>query len=250
MPDINTAIILAAGRGSRLKELSLEQPKPMTQVNDTAIIEKLIRQLLQNRLKKIVVVVGYQADKLKSFILETFANQAVFHFVENKIFDRTNNIYSLYLAREYMMDGFFLFEADVFCDDRILESLLTAQQENIILIDKFTPEMNGTVVALDAASRVSAMFLNKDQKDGFDFSDKYKTLNFYKFNSAFINAFLLQKLEAHIQGKNVNSYYEQIVKEAVDSGYEFFGLKTGEPVWWEIDTLEDLEKAERMFPKA
>ena len=245
--DISTAIILAAGRGSRLKELSLEQPKPMTRVNDTAIIENLIRQLLENNLKNIVVVVGYQADKLQQFILESFGDRAAFHFVNNDIFDKTNNIYSLYLAREFMRDGFYLFEADVFCEDNVLCALLKAKQENVILIDKFTSEMNGTVVALDSASGVSAMFLSRDQGDGFDVSDKYKTLNFYKFSAAFIRDFLERKLEAHIHGENVNSYYEQIVKEAVDSGYQFFGLKTAGAKWWEIDTIEDLEKAEEIF---
>lgn len=247
MSLINTAIILAAGRGSRLKELSLVQPKPMTQVNDTAIIGNLIGQLLQNKIENIVVVIGYQAEKLKSYILDNFGNQAGFVFVENKIFDKTNNIYSLYLAEEFMQEGFFLFEADVYCENSITSDLLGSGQENIILIDKFTQEMNGTVVELDSVSRVKKMFLNKDQGEAFDFSDKYKTLNFYKFNKNFVQDFLIGKLEAHIKGHDVNSYYEQIVKEAIDSGHDFYGLKTGGAKWWEIDTQEDLEKAERIF---
>lgn len=249
MCDINTAIILAAGRGSRLKELSLEQPKPMTRVNDTAIIEKLIGQLLQNEMEKIVVVVGYQADKLRRYILDTFGHESRFHFVENTIFDQTNNIYSLYLAKEFMKSGFFLFEADVFCEDRIVSALLRSKEENIILIDRFSAEMNGTVVSLDSAARVSGMFLNKDQKENFDFSDKYKTLNFYKFSKTFAQDFLLRRLTKHIQGEDVNSYYEQIVKEAIDSGRQFYGLQTSGANWWEIDTLEDLEKAELIFGK-
>jgi len=249
MSDINTAVILAAGRGSRLKELSLAQPKPMTQVNETAIIENLIRQLIQNDIKKIVVVIGYQADKLKSYILDIFSGRAKFIFVENEIFDKTNNIYSLYLAAGYMNYGFYLFEADVFCDDIIVERLLKTAAHDIILIDKFTSEMNGTVVDLDDSAKVLNMYLNKDQTADFDFSDKYKTLNFYKISRSFVHEFFKNKLEAHISGKDVNSYYEQIIKEAVDNGYEFYGLKTENSRWWEIDTQEDLEKAELIFKK-
>jgi len=247
MSDINTAVILAAGRGSRLKELSLAQPKPMTRVNETAIIENLISQLIKYKMQKIVTVIGYQAEKLKSYIVKHFKDKAELIFVENEIFDKTNNIYSLFLAADYMAGGFYLFEADVFCEDRIIEDLLNTPEDDIILIDKFTYDMNGTVVDLNDSSRVMNMYLNRDQGAEFDFSDKYKTLNFYKISRAFTDDFFREKLEAHISGRDVNSYYEQIIKEAVDSGYDFYGLKTGKAKWWEIDTQEDLEKAEQIF---
>ncbi len=249
MSIIETAIILAAGRGSRLKELSLEQPKPMTEVNNIAIIDNLVRQLIDNKIKRIVVVIGYFAEKLKSHILAGFKNRAEFVFVENEIFDKTNNIYSLYLANKFMSGGFYLFEADVFCEDRIVEQFLKSSQEDVMLIDKFTNEMNGTVVRLAGNSYVDNMYLNKDQQEGFDFSDTYKTINFYKISKNFTNSFFANKLEAHINGEDVNSYYEQIIKEAVDNGYQFYGQKTLSNIWWEIDTHEELEKAESIFTK-
>lgn len=243
----NTAIILAAGRGSRLKELSLEQPKPMTEVNNISIIKNLIRQLVKNKIRRIVVVVGYLAAKLKSHILEEFKDASEFIFIENEIFDKTNNIYSLYLAEEYMHEGFYLFEADVFCENKIVDQFLAKTEHNIILIDKYTPAMNGTVVRFDNKNRVKKMYLNKDQGDNFDFSDAYKTLNFYKINKNFVENFLVDKLNQHIAGENVHSYYEQIIKDAVDEGHDFYGLVTASNKWWEIDTIEDLEKAEKMF---
>jgi len=249
MAVIDTAIILAAGRGSRLKELSLEQPKPMTQVNDKAIIDNLIRQLINNKIKNIVVVIGYFAEKLKNHILASFKDQANFIFVENEIYDKTNNIYSLYLAADYMADGFYLFEADVFCDDEIIESFIECPQENIMLIDRFTNEMNGTVVRLAESLDVEGMFLNTDQEEAFDFSNTFKTINFYKISKSFVESFFAEKLAAHINGEDVNSYYEQIIKEAVNSGYIFRGLNTISNTWWEIDTHQDLEKAEAIFKR-
>lgn len=247
MSRTDIAIILAAGRGSRLKELSLEQPKPMTEVNSQSIISNLIRQIIQNDITKIVVVVGYLADKLQEHILERYSSQAEFIFVENKIFDKTNNIYSLYLAEKYMHDGFYLFEADVFCDDSILHGLFNNDNENIILVDKFTHEMNGTVVRFDEQGSVKGMFLNKDQSERFDHSDTFKTLNFYRIAGNFVENFFLKKLQSHINGQDVNSYYEQIIKEAIDTGHSFHCLVTANHNWWEIDTLEDLEKAETIF---
>ena len=247
MLKTDPAIILAAGRGSRLKELSLEQPKPMTEVNNESIISNLIGQIINNGITKIVIVVGYLADKLEQHILAKYKSQAELVFIKNEIFDKTNNIYSLYLAKEYMNNGFYLFEADVFCDNVIMKTLFENENQNIILVDKFTNEMNGTVVRFDSNYSVNGMYLNKDQMGRFDHSDTYKTLNFYRIGKDFVTTFFSKKLQAHIDGQDVNSYYEQIIKEAIETGLQFHCLVTANHNWWEIDTIEDLEKAESIF---
>ncbi|HIE41224.1 MAG TPA: phosphocholine cytidylyltransferase family protein [Candidatus Aenigmarchaeota archaeon] len=249
MPQNNTAIILAAGRGSRLKELSLEQPKPMTSVNKTSIIHNLVKLLIQNGFRKIVVVTGYFAQKLQQSILAVFKGQAEFIFVEKKKFDSTNNIYSLWLAAEHFADGFYLFEADVFCDASLIKKLKLSPAQDIILLGAYTEQMNGTVVELDQDGMVKEIYLKRHQTAPFDFNGKYKTINFYKLSSEFVNRFFLKKLQEHIDREDVYSYYELIIKEAVDRKYPFFGLLAKESKWWEIDTLEDLNMAERIFNK-
>lgn len=242
-----TAVILAAGRGSRLKELSLEQPKPMTEVHQTGILNNLIAHLISGGMHQIVVVTGYFADKLKADILEHFDGQAEFVFVENKIYDSTNNIYSLWLAADYLKNGFYLFEADVFCEYRVIELLLNAKADNVALLGKYKNTMNGTVVDLDGDGHILNMYLKRHQTEGFDFNGKFKTINFYKLSPAFVNDFFLNKLREHIEREDVNSYYELIIKEAIDQRIPFFGLAVGAARWWEIDTIEDLHLAEAIF---
>jgi len=247
MKYINTAVILAAGRGSRLKELSLEQPKPMTEVNNTGILNNLVGHLINAGLSRIVVVTGYFADKLQKEIMDNFENQAEFIFVENKIFNSTNNIYSLWLAAEYLKEGFYLFEADVFCDYDLIKQIVEHKAENITLLGTYTELMNGTVVDLNSSELVENMYLKRHQVDDFSFEEKYKTINFYKLSKKFIDEFFLDKLEEHIKNDDVNSYYELIIKEAIDLKYPFAGLRVGEAKWWEIDTIEDLQIAENLF---
>lgn len=247
MENVDTAIILAAGRGSRLKELSLEHPKPMTQINDISIIENLVQNLISQHIKNIVMVVGYLADKLKEHLEERFGAAANMIFVENDIYDKTNNIYSLWLAAEYMKKGFYLFEADVFFEEQVLKRLLEHEADDIILIDRYNPEMEGTVVRLDNHSMVKKMYLKRHQTEDFNFEDTYKTLNFYKISRNFVESFFMQKLRSHIERNDVNSYYELIIKEAIDEGFKFFGLSTEGLKWWEVDTYEDLLKAESIF---
>jgi len=247
MSKIDTAIILAAGRGSRLKELSLEQPKPMTEVNNLGILNNLIRHIIDSGIPKIVVVIGYFAQKLEEDILAQFDDQAEFIFIENKIFDKTNNIYSLWLAEDYLSNGFYLFEADVFCDYDVVAKMVQHPANNLMLLGRYTEQMNGTVVDLDGSKNVLNMYLPRHQKDGFDFSDKFKTINFYKLSAAFVNSFFLSKLEEHIKQEDVNSYYELIIQEAIEYKFPFYGLDVEDARWWEIDTIEDLSLAEKLF---
>jgi choline kinase len=241
------AVILAAGRGSRLKELSLEQPKPMIQVNNVTIISNLVQHLISSKVDTIVVIVGYMADRLKEH-LAPFNTKANLIFVENEIYDKTNNIYTLWLAKEYLRNGFFLFEADVFIEESIVKDFLNSQKADLMLVDKFTPDMNGTVVDFDANKKVQRMYLNRDQDDNFSFADKFKTVNFYKIGATLAQSFFLPRLEEHISRKDTGSYYEVIIKEAIESGYTFYAFETGERKWYEIDTRDDLEMAQRIFP--
>ncbi len=249
MELIRTGIILAAGRGSRMKEMSLERPKPMTVVNHTTIIDNLIRQLIETGLKRIVVVVGYMAEKLVGHLEEAFNGRVELSFVHNTIYDRTNNIYSLWLAKPYLENGFYLFEADVFCDDRMIEQFIRHAAENIILVGPYQRNMEGTVVELDSDGKVRNMYLKKDQNVTFDYSDKYKTINFYRIDKRIASKFFIHKLEEHIRNEDVNSYYERIIKEAVEKGYRFEGLVIEDEKWWEIDNHDDLEIAQTMFGK-
>jgi len=239
-------IILAAGRGSRLKELSLEQPKPMIEVNNITIISNLVKHLIAAQMDQIVVIIGYKADKLKKH-LQPFSDQVELLFVENPIFDTTNNIYSLWLAKEHLRDGFFLFEADVFLEEAILFDFLKSDKEDVMLVDKFTANMNGTVVDFDDHKKVLGMYLRVNQTGDFSFDNKFKTVNFYKISKRLSESFFIDKLDYHIEHKDTGSYYELIIKEAIESGWDFYAHETGTLKWYEIDTQEDLVFAQKLF---
>ena len=155
----------------------------------------------------------------------------------------------MWLAEEYLKNGFFLFEADVFFEDKVLELLLEHNAEDIILIDQFKQEMEGTVVDLDKQSIIKNMYLKRHQVENFVFESKFKTINFYKISQNFVDSFFMSKLRAHINKKDVNSYYELIIKEAIDEGFKFYGLTTVGLKWWEVDTYEDLVRAEEIFAR-
>lgn len=229
-----------------MKELSLEQPKPMITVNNVTIISNLVQHLISSKIQHIVVIIGYKAEKLKEH-LHHFNQVVTLTFIENPIYDQTNNIYSLWLAKEYLKNGFYLFEADVFLEEAILTEFLKTNKDDIMLVDHYSPVMNGTVVALDEQKKVTGMYLKVDQHQNFVFADKYKTVNFYKISKELAQSFFIEKLDYHIAHQDTGSYYELIIKEAIENGKDFFALETGDRKWFEIDTKEDLDQAEQMF---
>ena len=109
--------------------------------------------------------------------------------------------------------------------------------------------MNGTVVELTVDSIIKKMYLSSHQGKSFDFYQKFKTVNIYKLNKHYAENYFLKKLEKHIKRGDINIYYEQIIKEDIDDGHIFYGLKTKDIKWWEIDTQEDLEITWRIFSK-
>ncbi|MFP4549023.1 MAG: sugar phosphate nucleotidyltransferase [Fidelibacterota bacterium] len=242
-----TAIVLAAGRGRRLKELTEDQPKPMVTVHGKSIISNLVEKLIAAGFDRIVMLVGYKA-KMMQHHLNPYTEKVDLIFIENKVYATTNNIYTLWLAKNYLQEGFYLFEADIFCDASILKNLAESENENVIVADKFTDQMNGTVIKYDPGTmKVIGMYLSKDQGRNFDYSDAYKTVNFYKLGKEYVTEFFLPRLQHHIDCKNVDAYYELIIHEALQRNYPFFCQLTGDDKWWEIDNEEDLRIARDLF---
>jgi choline kinase len=247
--DKYPAVILAAGKGQRLGSATDKIPKPMVEVNGIQIIDNLISALIENNIDQIVVVTGYLHETLSDH-LDQFSDQVDLVIIENEVFDTTNNIYSLWKARDYLKKGFYLFEADIFFDKQVIKNLLNSTHQNVMLVGKYTSAMEGTVVSLISDSIVENMYLKRHQELNFNFSDKFKTVNFYKIGEKFTEEYFLEKLEEHIIREDLNSYYELIIEEALKAEWQFFGLDAGTIKWWEIDTQADLNYCESLFKRS
>ncbi|MDE6400928.1 MAG: phosphocholine cytidylyltransferase family protein, partial [Muribaculaceae bacterium] len=241
------AIILAAGMGRRLGEYTADNTKCMLEVNGIRLIDRMLAQLFDLELERVVIVVGYEGDKLKNYILQNYPGKPIV-FVENKVYDKTNNIYSLWLAREYMAESdTILLESDLIFEDNVLKSALTCKDRNVALISKYENWMDGTMVKIDENRNI----INFVPKADFKYSDTesyYKTVNIYKFSKDFIVSHYLPFLDAYIRALGENEYYEQVLR--VLTIIDKFGLKalpiTGMN-WYEIDDVQDLRIAETIF---
>lgn len=241
------AIILAAGMGKRLKNLTKDKTKCMITVNGITLIERMLSQLDKLNLNKIVLVVGYQSEKLIEFIATLKINTPI-EYIHNNIYDKTNNIYSLYLAKQYLeTSDCLILESDLIFEDGILEDLVNDNRPNLALVDKFESWMDGTVVTIDNDDNI-LNFYTKDQFSFEEIKNYYKTVNTYKFSNEFSKHYYIPFLEAYIKSLGFNEYYEQVLK--VISNLKDADIKVkrlNNKNWYEIDDIQDLNIAESIF---
>ena len=241
------AIILAAGMGSRLKELTKNNTKCMVKVNGVTLIDRMLHQIEKNKIDRIIIVVGYKGEILKEYI-NSLDIKIPITFVENPIYNKTNNIYSLYLAREYLTkDDTLLFESDLIFEDNLITMLIDDPRPTLALVDKYEAWMDGTCVKLDENSNIDAFVPgSKFKYDEID--EYYKTINIYKFSKNFSETHYVPFLEAYSKALGNNEYYEQVLKviTMLDDS-ELKAKKINGEKWYEIDDAQDLDIAETIF---
>lgn len=240
-------IILAAGMGKRLKDLTQNNTKCMVKVNGVTLIERMLRQLDALGLARIVIVVGYEGKKLMDYV-DSLAISTPICFVDNPIYDKTNNIYSLALAKEYLLeDDTLLLESDLIFEDSVLKVLMDDPRETLALVDKYESWMDGTCVKLGEDDSIEAFVPGK--KFVFeDIPNYYKTVNIYKFGRHFSQTHYVPFLDAYSRALGNNEYYEQVLRViTMLDDPEIKAKKLDGESWYEIDDIQDLDIASSIF---
>ena len=244
------AIILAAGMGRRLGEYTRNNTKCMVEVNGQKLIDRLLLQLQKLNLSRIVIVVGYKGKELQAHVQASpFPSQGEeIDFVENPVYDKTNNIYSLSLVKEQLaQDDTLLIESDLILSDRLLPMLVEAPEQNVALVAKYESWMDGTMVSIDDDRNI----VNFITKDAFNYNDTdkyYKTVNVYKFSREFAQQKYVPFLDAYTKAVGNNEYYENVLRIlSLLNSHDMKALPIGHERWYEIDDKQDLDIAEALF---
>lgn len=242
------AIILAAGMGKRLGEFTRNNTKCMVPVNGVPMIDRLLKQLCKLSLQRVIIVIGYEGQKLVDYVNEHFSDKLNIEFINNPIYYKTNNIYSLSLAQEKMQeDDTLLIESDLLLDDRMFPLILNNPQPNLALVAKYQTWMDGTMVKIDEDNNI----INFVPKKAFKYSDVdqyYKTVNVYKFSREFSIHKYVPFLNAYSEALGNNEYYEQVLRVIcfLDKS-DLKALPINDEKWYESDDKADLDIAEALF---
>jgi aminotransferase, class I/II len=243
------AIILAAGMGRRLGEYTRDNTKCMLPVNGVRLIDRVLGQLSQLGLSRVVIVVGYKGQNLIDYIGHRYDDRLKIEYVNNPVYDKTNNIYSLSLAKDKLQeDDTLLIESDLIFDDSLFRMILDNPYPNLALVDKYETWMDGTMVRIDEDNNI-VNFIPKKAFKYKDVDSYYKTVNIYKFSREFSQNKYVPFLDAYSKALGNNEYYEQVLRviTLIDNA-ELKALPiTNGAKWYEIDDVQDLDIAETLF---
>lgn len=244
---IMQAIILAAGMGKRLKELTQNNTKCMVKVNGVSLIDRMLHQIAKKDISRIIIVVGYEGQKLIDYI-STLDIKVPIKYVNNPIYNKTNNIYSLALAKNYLLeDDTLLFESDLIFEDSVLDALTEDPRGTLALVDKYESWMDGTCVKIAQDDTIEAFIPGKKFKFN-EIKDYYKTVNIYKFSKHFSQTHYVPFLEAYQSALGQNEYYEQVLRViTMLDDPEIKAKRLNGQRWYEIDDIQDLDIANSIF---
>jgi choline kinase len=230
-------VILAAGAGSRLKPLTDHMPKCLLKVGVKCILEMTIENLLATNNSEIIIVTGYLENKIREFIRERFPLLQI-TYIYNELYASTNNIYSLWLAKnEVLGDDMMMLDSDIVFDGRIISKLQNSGYKNCLALKRHEVHDEEIKVKTDAHGCVIEIGkeVNMSQAAGESIG-----IEIFGIEALVELYFILDRKV--VTEKKVNQFYEAAFQELSDNN--LFIVDTTEYFCMEIDTEEDLKIAE------
>ena len=219
----------------------------MVEILGKTFLEHTLDNITGFDISKIIIVTGYFGDEIKEKIGDKYNNIPV-KYIENVDYATTNNIYSLYLTHEYLVqDDTILIESDLIFEKKILERLIKSPSKNLAVVAKYESFMDGTVIKFDSENHITD-FISKNEYKEDELDLYYKTVNIYKFSKEYLKDEYVPFLSAYISAMGKNSYYETVLKVMLTMGKKNLDvLILKDEKWYEVDNLEDYNRAEKMF---
>ena len=239
------AIILAAGTASRLRPLTLHTPKSLLKVGERTLLQRSMDALVANGIREFCIVTGYLHEMIEDFVRRTYGDSISVTFIYNEVYETTNNIYSLWLARpEAEGQEVLLLDSDLLYDGQIVGRILTDGHDNVLtLIRHELGEEEMKVVMNDegAITEISKT-CNPAQAAG-------ESLGIERMGKAYTTA-LYKELEVMMNEEHLeNTFYELAFLRLIAKGSTFSVLDVTDLFSCELDTVEDFENAKQRIPK-
>ena len=231
------AVILAAGRGTRIQSATQGRPKCLLNIGGRTILDNQIEGLWAAGVSQIGIVTGYEGDQIIEHVAENFGEDFdSFHFIRNPVYSATNNIYSLWMAREWAAsDDFVCLNADVLCHPAMFPPALKLNRTvNMIVDPEWRDETMKVVIEDGSVIRMSKGISRAE------FSGTYIGITVF---SRRVTGLLFEEIGSMVADGRVNEFFNRAVQNLVDRGLRVgFSSTKGLP-WAEVDDPADLRYA-------
>jgi choline kinase len=233
-------VILAAGAGSRLKPLTDRTPKCLLKVGVKCILERTIKNLLATNNSEIIIVTGYLENKIREFLRERFPHLKI-TYIYNEFYASTNNIYSLWLAKDAVLgDDMMMMDSDIVFDERIITKIQNSGYKNCLALKRH--DVHDEEIKVKTDTRGCIIEIGKEVNVSEAAGESIGIEIFGKEALTELYSILYRKV---VTEKKVNQFYEAAFQELSDNN--LFIVDTTEYFCMEIDTEEDLKTAEGFF---
>lgn len=236
------AVILAAGASRRLRPLTNTIPKCLLKIGSRSLLDMTIDNILANGIRDFVFVTGYLDPLIKDHVKKNYPGLAAV-FLSNKDFENNNNSYSLWMTRDHVKGSMLLLDSDILFDAGIITALLNSGHENSLAVH-FSDRLDEEQMKVIISSRYRVLHIGKHlpldeaagESIGIELFSPYLVKQLY--------AILTRKI---VEENNVNEFYETAFQELIDEGNDIYAVDISESMVMEVDTPEDLTKAQELF---
>jgi len=232
-------VILAAGIASRLRPLTDNTPKCLLEIGDKTILGRTLDNLIENNLKDIVMVTGYLQDQIKNFISENYPQLKV-EYLYNEKYSSTNNIYSLWMTKEQVInDDILLLDSDILFDSRIIGQLLNSDYQNCLAVKSgFELSEEEIKVTLNEKKCITEISKTVDPKLAIG-----ESIGIEKFSNKYVKDLFAILDDMILNQEQVDIFYEAAFERSLKEGAEIYTVDVGDFGCMELDTVEDIEAA-------
>jgi len=238
------AIILAAGTASRLRPLTEHTPKSLLNIGERPLLQRSMDALIENGVKDFVIVTGYLHEQIEQFVSKTYGESINVTFIHNSVYDSTNNIYSLWLARpEADGEDFLLLDSDLLYDPQIVKEVLRSEAPNVLTLirHELGEEEMKVVTAEDGSIGEISKTCNPSDAAG-------ESLGIEKIGKEYSQALFAELDKMMNQEHLENKFYELAFERLIPQGHTYKVIDVTEYFSCELDTVEDFENAKQKIP--
>lgn len=239
------AIILAAGMASRLRPLTLTTPKSLLKVGERSLLQRSMDALIANGVREFCIVTGYLHEMIEDFVRKQYADSIKVTFIYNKVYETTNNIYSLWLARPFAEgEEVLLLDSDLLYDPQIVTRVLAAEADNVLTLIRHELGEEEMKVVTDAQGCIREISKTCNPADAAG-----ESLGIEKMGREYTRA-LYRELELMMNREHLeNVFYERAFERLIPQGHTYQVLDVTELFSSELDTIEDFENAKAKIPE-
>ena len=241
-------VILAAGMAKRLRPLTDTKPKCLLEVGGRTLLERTVRAMQQAGISEFVVVTGYRADQIRTFLdnLEPLdsLDKPTFHFLHNDDYEHNNNIYSLWMAGEFVRGKeFLLMDSDILCDPAAV-ARIAHEPESALALNRHECGEEEIKVIVDGDGHITEISKVCSIQDAIG-----ESVGIEKMTADYSTA-LYKELDQMIEKEGlIDVFYERCFERLIPQGHTFRVVDTTNYFSYELDTPEDFQRAQELMPK-